>query len=185
MSEGKVADLPAVNWFVNALVTNTAYCTWDDPQDRTKVTHHPIPPGKDLILEEGKHVIRCNSAYTRSLITELARRYEATCRLYDLLLREKQASSWRPASEKPLSPYAAFHVARVLVTSPALLYVVTGGVAEGCYDVRTDSWHVYLNGHDIRHEISHWRYFPPPAGGIVEYEKVKKEVEELQRMIKQ
>lgn len=179
----KVADYPAVSWFVYALTQDIAYVTWDG---KGQPTRHSIPPGPVLDLEQGKYVIICDSEYTRSLVTELARMYAEMEKNYHRLQREERAAAWRPASELP--PGAGGHSSkryhRALVTSPVLHYLVGDGITEGWFNMHTGKWSVRLGDQMIEHRISHWRDLPPSPEPAPPYEQVAEEAEALRAKMK-
>ncbi len=185
----KKVDLPALNWFVHVLTQNIGGADWvpKTPEELTaddkypyNVVTHPIPDGKDIILENGKYKIECSEEYVRELIFDLARRYHDLEIEHGKLLREQRADFWRPANEVPDGPHSSCRKRRVLVTSPALQYVVSNGVCDGYEE---NGWYIMIDGKAIRHAVSHWRYLPPGATEPLPYEKIKDEVASLRNAI--
>lgn len=162
----KKADLPAVNWLVHVLTTKT------------------FPPGPVLIIDRSMGTsqdlgITFDSEYTRSLFIELAKLYRDNERELIRLRQEERADEWRPASDPPdNSPHLSVDNRTVLVTSPALQFVVPNGVAMGFHN-RRKGWHVELNGKVARHNVTHWRYLPPPPNKAPAFETVRQEAERL------
>jgi hypothetical protein len=186
-------DLPALNWFIHVLKENVGHCQWvkmtkeelEKSKKQTgsdypyKVIEHPIPPGKDIILEKGDHVIKCDSEWTRNLIVELARAYDRLEREHTHICREKCSEEWHKIEElPPHSKASSFHErGRIfLVWSPVLDYVK--GSCFGCRD--GDKWFIKVDGKDVEHPVTHYRHLPPkPMCDTVPYEQVKDEVERL------
>ena len=160
----KKADLPAVNWLVHVL-------------------NQPVEPGLprlDLDRPKGAgedYWAEFDSEYTRSLFLELARLYKQNEQELHRLRQEQRATEWLPASDPPDNyPHSSIKCRRVLVTSPALQYVVPNGVTEGFFH---DGWHVLINGTLVRHKVTHWRYLPPPPNPAPLYNEVKGEAERI------
>lgn len=189
-------DLPALNWFIHVLIKNVGYNKWvrmtKEEQERYdkehpynagypyKVVTDPIPPGKDIVLKEsGTHTISCDSEYTRNLIIEMARAYDALERKYHYVLQDRQADEWHEVKElKPIPPHSSFRGPRLfLVSSPVLCYVC-GGLTLGMeYEGK---WYIFLEGTKIEHAVTHYRHLPPrPLFQLPDYELVKAEAERL------
>lgn len=141
------ADLPAINWFVDALVNDVGHCEWKDG----RVIKHPILPGNTIVLEQGKYTIACNSDYTKSFITELAWHYKEMEKEYVRLVREEYADKWHPASEPPLHKYSSSSSANCLVATTLAKVVIA------TYDNFEKKWLL----EDGVGEVTHWRHLPP------------------------
>jgi hypothetical protein len=188
-------SIPAFNWFVSSLVNDVADVEWikmTDDELKTamgqygdsvypyNVVTHPIEKGKNIILENGKVTIKCNSQEVRDYIIKLAMEYDALDRKNRYLERETRASVWKPVSELPPHSMVSsrpdwYHF---IVDSPILHYI--GGVMFGVR--KKGKWYIIVKGKEIEHPVTHYRDIPPHAEETVPYESIKDEVQQLRHL---
>src|SRR5687767_8136375 len=109
-----MTNLPALNWFIHALIENVGENTWVEMSDEElakqktltgsdypfKVVTKPIPSGKAIVLKDSRtYTITCDSRETRDLIVGMANAYDELERKYRHGCWEDHASEWHPVGD--------------------------------------------------------------------------------------
>ena len=203
---------PALNWLIDVLANNVGKVKWVKMTKEEqleydkkcsynagypyKVVKYPIPEGKKIILKDSeKYIIKCESEDTRNLLIQLAIEYKNIEHERNYFKAEKRYDKWQEIKELP--PHFSYlsspeRKGPFLVYSPILPYV-NGGVTlgfrtgrkkvDGLDNGSDEKWFILIDGKEIEHPVTHYRYLPPNPINTVNYEEVKEEAEKLIKIL--